>query len=222
VRRALVTASMVGLLGLAAVGAADAPQIGGPPSDDFDRCRKPLRHCTDPVVIGVGHHFNGRTEIVAYHSNLGLCIDLDRPSGGSGSCGGAPRPPGGEAIFASSFEYSSGRRGSSGVSGFVRPDVASVVIRFRRAGERERAKATLAQVNGELLDAVREERPFGVFESLVRGCVKPKHFRAVAFDASGEVLGRSRSAGISHSCRGESGGSTVTLPPATRRLLRKH
>jgi hypothetical protein len=212
-RRSWIVA-LAGLLLLAAVATASAGgvEIGDPPSRDPDRCLKPVRPCSDPIVIGIGHHFNGRTEIVAYHSRIGLCIDFDRRDGSSGSCGGnEPLPPEGGAIFASGYEYASGPRGSAGISGFLRPDVASVVIRFWREGERERARATVAQVSGELLDAVHEDEPFGVFESLVRGCIKAKHFRAIALDALGEVLGRSR-VPFRRSCRGDAGSVGIVVP----------
>jgi hypothetical protein len=212
--RRLWIVALAGLGLLAAVATASAGvEIGGPPSRDPDRCLKPVRPCTDPVVIGIGHHFNGRTEIVAYHSRIGLCIDFDRRDGSSGSCGGnEPLPPERKAILATRWEYASDPGGWSGISGFLGPDVASVVISFRRDGERERAKATVAQVSGELLDAIHEDEPFGVFESLVRGCLKAKRFRAKALDAFGEVLGRSR-VPFRRPCRGDAGSVGIVVAP---------
>jgi hypothetical protein len=212
-RLRIVTLAGLGLLAAVSTASAGGGEIGGPPSRDPDRCLKLVRPCTDPVVIGIGHHFNGPTEVVAYHSRIGLCIDFDRRDGSSGSCGGnEPEPPEGKAIFANGWEYASDPGGWSGISGFLRPDVASVVIHFRRDGERERAKATVAQVSGELLDAIHEDEPFGVFESLVRGCVKAKRFRAVALDAFGEVLGRSR-VPFRRPCRGDAGSVGIVVAP---------
>jgi hypothetical protein len=187
-RKWIAAASALGCLAFA-TGAGAVAAVGGPPSDDYERCVGFLRPCTDPVVIGVGRHFNGPVEIVAFQSSYGLCIDIDQRRGGGGSCAGSPLPPHGDAIFASGY----GRGGdASQVSGELRPAVARVAVRYRRAGQMRRSRGLVAQVAGELLEKVGEPRPFGFFEATVRGCVPPQRFRVAAFDSSGVRLGRSR------------------------------
>jgi hypothetical protein len=54
------------------------------------------------------------------------------------------------------------------------------------------------------------DEPFGVFESLVRGCIEAKRFRAVALDAFGQVLGRSR-VPFRRSCLGDAGSVGIVV-----------
>jgi hypothetical protein len=190
-KRSLTVATLVSV-GSAAAAFAAAPEIGGPPSFDFDRCLKPLRPCSDPIVIGIGHHFNGRSEIVAFQSKLGLCIDVDRRRSSSGTCGSRTLPRRAAAIEATGYAYERAQHTASGISGALRPDVAEVRVRYRRNGNAKEATATVAQVDGTLLEAVKETRPFGFFEVAVRGCLQARRFRAAALDAAGNIIGRSR------------------------------
>jgi hypothetical protein len=175
---------------LSASAFADRAVIGGPPTRDINRCDRLTRPCTDPVVIGIGHHFNGRTEIVAYHSRIGLCLDVDRPDVTQEMCGGDLPPSGPEAIRFAGFQWDKEGRDYSGSLGWLRPDVASVVLRFRRDGHHERAQAMVTQVGGHLLAQIKESEPFGFFEATIRGCVPPNRMHVVAYDDTGEVLDR--------------------------------
>lgn len=102
-------------------------------------------------------------------------------------------PAGGGAIDINGYGWTSLGTTYTEITGPLRPDVATVLVRYRRNGERKQARAAVAQVDGELLEAVREEEPFGFFEVAVRGCVEAKRFRAIALDGSGERLDLVRS-----------------------------
>jgi hypothetical protein len=190
-RRSSLLVTLVCLAPAAAAFGGGA-EIGGPPSFDFDRCLKPLRPCSDPIVIGIGHHFNGRSEIVAFQSKVGLCIDVDRRRSSSGTCGSRTLPRRGAAIETTGYSYERAQHTASGISGALRPDVAEVRVRYRRNADAKEAMATVAQVDGTLLEAVKETRPFGFFEVAVRGCLQARRFRAAALDAAGNIIGRSR------------------------------
>jgi hypothetical protein len=209
-KRSVTLATLVSFVSAAAAFAA-APEIGGPPSFDFDRCLKPLRPCSDPVVIGIGHYFNGRSEIVAFQSKFGLCIDVDRRRSSFGTCGSRTLPRRAAAIEATGWAYERAQHTTSGISGALRPDVAKVRVRYRRNGNPKEALATVAQVDGDLLDAVEETRPFGFFHVAVRGCVKARGFRAAALDAAGNIIGRSRPQSLPRArCKPGSAGSILT------------
>lgn len=190
--RVLGVLVLTGLLAASAGARTTRPQVGDPPSDSRNRCTKPLRHCTDPVVIGVAHHFNGRVEIVAFHSNIGLCINVDRRRSSYEQCGGGIPPRRRSPVAFAGYQWQTGHRSYSGALGWLRPDVASMALSFRRKGEREHARVMVSQVSGDLLSEIREPKPFGFFESTVRGCVPPKHIRLIAYDSAGDVLGRAR------------------------------
>jgi hypothetical protein len=86
-----------------------------------------------------------------------------------------------------------------------------VRVRYRRNGNPKEALATVAQVDGDLLDAVEETRPFGFFHVAVRGCVKARGFRAAALDAAGNIIGRSRPQSLPRArCKPGSAGSILT------------
>jgi hypothetical protein len=187
-----IAAVLVGVLAVAAVAKA-AAEVGGPPTLDLKRCDKEIRPCGDPVVIGVGRHFVGPVEIVAFQSRLGLCIEVDIiREGGSGSCPGGIHPPEGRAISSGGAAVSFGRLRYTQVEGAVVPGAAAVRVRFRREGEIREARGVIAQVAGELQERLGEEEPFGVFEATVRGCVPVRRIRLAALDASGIVVGRTR------------------------------
>jgi hypothetical protein len=209
-KRSLTVATLVSV-GSAAAAFAAAPEIGGPPSFDFDRCLKPLRPCSDPIVIGIGHHFNGRSEIVAFQSKFGLCIDIDRRRSSFGTCGSRTLPRRAAAIEATGYAYERAQHTTSGISGALRPDVAEVRVRYRRNANAKEVTATVAQVDGTLLEAVKETRPFGFFEVAVRGCLQARRFRAAALDAAGNIIGRSRPQSLPRvRCKPGSAGSILT------------
>jgi hypothetical protein len=178
---------------LATIAYATA-EVGDPPTLDLKRCFKDIRPCGDPVVIGVGRHFNGPVELIAFQSRPGLCIEIDiLREGGGGTCPGAIHPPEGQALSTSGGSVSFGRSKYTQIEGAVTPGAAAIRVRYRRKGEIRETNAVLAQVAGELQQRLGEEAPFGVFEATVRGCVPIERFRLAALDTSGVVLGRTRS-----------------------------
>lgn len=193
-RRAAVTGALIIALATVSGMAYADGEVGGPPTSDFDRCSRELKPCGDPVVIGVGRHFNGPVEIVAFQSSLGLCIEVDvLREGASGTCPGEIHPPRGKAISAGGFSISLSRRSASTqVVGAVTPAVAAVRVRYRRQGRPKRATGLVAHVEGELQQRLEEEAPFAVFEATVRGCVPVERLRLAALDADGAVLGKKR------------------------------
>jgi hypothetical protein len=199
--RGAVSAGLAGAT--LAAGLADArSEIGGPPTNDLPRCFRELRPCSDPVVIGKAKHEIARVELVGYQSRFGLCIDVDiLRIGGSGICGVEPLPTDGSAM---EIHCCSVRRDPrltfTMARGYLRPDVARIRVTYRRNGKQKRRRGGVAQVEGDLLEAVKEEEPFGVAEALLRGCVTNRRLRFTAFDGHGRVLERERTKGRNEAC----------------------
>jgi hypothetical protein len=218
------------LLALASVtSTADAfaaAEIGGPPTNDFNRCYRDLRPCGDPLVIGTGHRFFGSVEIIAMQSRLGLCLEVDVvDEGGSSTCPGEVRPRDQKAVEMTMSSFASGRGESyTELIGPVVPEAAAVRVRYRRAGNPRAVDAILARVDGELQQRLEEPEPFAIFEAGVRGCLLDKRFRLAALDPAGAVIGRDRvrpGFGLGDEFCGEnSGGTVTTVPGAVKRSWR--
>jgi hypothetical protein len=193
-----------GLAGAAlAAGFADArSEIGGPPTLDLKRCDR-FGPCSDPIVLGKAKHALGRVEMVGFQSRIGLCIEIDiLRLGGGGTCPAAPVPVDGSAISIERFALSLARPFRyTAASGSLRPDVARVRVAYRRNGELKRRRAGVAQVDGDVLEAVQEEEPFGVVEALLQGCVGNKPLRFTAFAEDGTVLETERARARPAGCR---------------------
>lgn len=192
-----IAAATVVALGLSGGVAYGAGQVGDPPTDDWGLCDRSLRPCSDPLILASGEHFTGSVEVVGFHSRLGICLAVEtlERNGISGysSCGGPALPRKGRAIAIDALgQQNSKHVRSAQISGTLRPDVASVRIRYRRKGNPMGTKPVFNQIDGELLGRLKESKPFGVFEATMRGCVKPHRIRAIAFDAAGEPLGQDR------------------------------
>jgi hypothetical protein len=209
--RRLAAAIAVGLVALPAAVAFGLPEPGDPPSQHFNRCPKDMRPCTDPVVVAAGRTFAGPVEIIAFQSRFGLCLEIDERGGSGTGCGGDP--PRDATVTPNGLGFSSGPPVQTSVEGFLDPSVSSVRARYFRDGRARKEDAIVAQVDGELLEAVHERRPFGVFFVAVRGCIRPQSFRLVAYDDLGRRLDRARLPRFGDLCGdGDSGEIVVPAP----------
>jgi hypothetical protein len=214
--RAAVAAGL-GATALAA-GVADArSEIGGPPTLDLKRCDRFVGPCSDPIVLGKAKHAVARVEIVGFQSRIGLCVEIDTiPFGGSGSCPAGGVPSDGSAVSIYGYSVSFGHKPFTQLVGQVRTDVARVRVTYRRNGELKRRRAGVAQVDGELLEAIREEEPFGVVEATLQGCVANKRLRFTAFDEEGDVLETARSRRFPNACNRTPRGLTAGVGASGR------
>lgn len=175
------------LLALAlAASAAAATGIGDPPTDDRKRCNSMLAPCGDPIVVGVGRDFAGRTEIVAMSVRDGVCVGADARKdytwcyGASGSSSGVPA----FGIDAKRIRH----RTATQVDGVLGAEVAKVEIHYVKAGVAGTRSPTMARVRGKLLRRLDHEHPFGFFAATIRGCVQPGQIRIRAFDDAGDQV----------------------------------
>jgi hypothetical protein len=76
----------------------------------------------------------------------------------------------------------------------VRSDVARIEVRYYRGHSKSvtHAEATVAQVNGELLNSLGQTTPFGRFAVVLPGCDVAQRMRLVAFNSEGQRVGSQR------------------------------
>jgi hypothetical protein len=204
-----VTASAIGVTTSKAQGADPPCTVGGPPT--IQEGPTLVQNPAGPeLVIGCGKSVVGPFEIAAYtgveHS---LCTVFLGSAVRGAQCGEAIH----ESLLASDGFLVTGTNWSWGggpgrsytaMSGWVRPDVARVEVRYHRNHEKSisHATATVAQVDGELLSSLGQTTPFGRFAVVLPGCAVPQGLRLLAFDSEGRMTGseRGRKSGFGNPC----------------------
>jgi hypothetical protein len=180
-------------------------RIGGSPTRHLDP--PPEGTQTTPArVIGTGQAYDGWVEIDAHGWDPGLdtleerrqfCvwIEYDAEAFPSfGSCLGAGEIDQPIAIESAPSLIQPRRLRYTEFAGALSPEVARVVISFRRPGKKKmfRASATVAQVSGGLQQELKRSTPFGYFVAKIRGLVRIKDARALAFNSAGNLVGSTR------------------------------
>jgi hypothetical protein len=198
----LIVACLVAVVGATTSKAQSAdPQcsVGGPPGieEGPDLLEKPLG---PRLVIACGKSVVGPFEIVAYTGVKHLlCTFFLGSAFGGGQCGGNLHEPrlarDGFLVTNTSQAWGGGPgRSYTAISGWVRPDVARVEVRYHRRNAKPitQVDATVAQVNGELLSSLDQTTPFGRFAVVLPGCTVPQGLRVLAFDSEGRMIGSER------------------------------
>jgi hypothetical protein len=186
---------LVGLvcLGWSASGAtAQVPancQVGStPPGYPYEG----IEPTSEVLYIGCGSAMGKPVAIIAYAEDFGLCIDVAWRRGSSGACPYGPIEDDGAILVTHAGAPFYPHPGWSSAEGVLRPDVASVSVRFRSRGRARIVPATVAQVTPELAQRLNQPAPFGFFAAFAPGCADGRHIRAKALSASGEILGKDR------------------------------
>jgi hypothetical protein len=166
-----------------------APSLGPPLS-------KREGPTSEAIVIGTGTGPQGRVEIVAQNSKLGLCIFIDHPDqeSSSGNCGTRVVP---STIGVLEETFTGAKRRANAVSaysGFMQPTASTVVgvaAQRKKRSKRVRRKtgAGIAAAPGpDILSRLHQSQPFGFFALEFRGCLIHAKVRVTAIDASGLFL----------------------------------
>ena len=79
------------------------------------------------------------------------------------------------------------------ISGVLRPGVST--IRVLTAGRKVKVDTVVAQVTGNLLERLRQSRPFGVFAVFLRGCIPWQDVTLALLDADGGEIGTAQQYG---------------------------
>lgn len=203
-RRAAIAATLAVLAACCGVAQA-AGGVGDPPSLDLPRCGRFLKPCTSPLILATGPGIRGPVEMIGFHSRLGFCLEVDasQPDGFTGTsvCGGTSKPPRDEPVAVVLYGGEVSQTGrSTEVVGTARADVAGIRVRYRRHGKVRRARAIFGAVDTDLAARVGEDRAFGVFDAVVRGCVRASRIRVVAYDSEGRALGKDRFPEVGDPC----------------------
>jgi hypothetical protein len=169
--------------------------VGGPPSlgSPLSKREGPT---SEAIVIGAGAGPQGRVEIVAQNSRLGLCVFIDHPDqkSESGNCG-ARVVPSTIGVMEETFIGAKRRAHAvSAYSGFMQSTAASVVgvaAQRKKRSKRVRRKTVsgvAAAPGPEILSRLHESQPFGFFTVEFRGCLTHAKVRVTALDPSGLFL----------------------------------
>jgi hypothetical protein len=166
--------------------------VGGPPTDSqsYEELR-PLKPQSEVLVIGAARTVAGPVELVAFDSNYGLCVFVDRRGGSSGGCGESLLTED-QSIAMEGWGYSGPNRRVSYVTGFVSTSVARVYASARHPDGLRRTSPLLAQVDAALASRLGQEEPFGYVAVFAKGCISSPRFRVAALDSAGQSLGSSR------------------------------
>jgi hypothetical protein len=209
----LIVACLVAVVGATTARAQSAdPQcsVGGPPG--IEEGQGLLEKPSGPqLVIACGESVVGPFEIVAYTGVKHLlCTVFLGSAFGGGQCGGTFHESrlarDGFLVTDTSQAWGGGPgRSYTAISGWVKPDVARVEVRYHRRNAKPitEVNATVAQVNGELLSSLDQTTPFGRFAVVLPGCTVPQGLRVLAFDSQGRMIGseRGRKSRFGRPCR---------------------
>jgi len=129
----------------------------------------------------------GRTELVAFPSSLGLCIENDHPRQRTraGGCG-VRQATGEHNIGIVAWGYSDKAGGPAGTTeliGQVTPSVTQLQAFFRVGGSQHRAPVLFSRVRGKLAGLLHVS-PFGVFSIDIPTCIEGSQLRLRGSDDS--------------------------------------
>jgi hypothetical protein len=199
-----------------ASAAAQAP-VGGPPTNQGERCSPP-QHCGDPIVVASSDETPLPVEMVAYTSRAGLCVGLDVDADQQGAICDVQRAET-DAIenLGQSFGPNVGGPNYTYTYGALRADVASLDVTYRRRGATHSGVPVIAFIRDDLQRRLGQSEPFTGFVVLAHGCVGVDRFRLTARDSSGNVLQELQPIGpaVPERRRGcNLGGPPPSTPPA--------
>lgn len=181
----------------ASLASPAAAEVGGPPTNDYDRCDSYAAPCGEPLVLAEGSLFSGPREVVGLDSRIGTCLFFESlsPPFASGTCDESvnPKPAEPLRIEVVSRVRVPGEGTTTAIGGVLRPDVAAVRVRYPRHGTRHVVEAITNQLDPQLARAVGGNGRFGVFDFACRGQIRFGRFRVQAYDADGRLLAVERS-----------------------------
>jgi hypothetical protein len=198
----LVVACLAASVGVTTSSARSAePQcsVGGPPTIE-EGPALPEKPSGPQLVIACGKSVVGPFEIVAYTgAKHSLCTVFLGSAFHGAQCGEAFHESrlarDGLLVTSTNWSFGGGPGPSyTAVSGWVRPDVARVEVRYHRKNGKSitQVSATVAQVNGELLSSLGQSTPFGRFAVVLPGCAVGQGLRLLALDSEGRMIGSER------------------------------
>jgi hypothetical protein len=169
-----------------------AADVGDPPTLPPARFEGEVRRPPRPTVIASGQTARGDPfEVVLYGTTGGLCISTLLPArklpDAGAACGERILPRLSTPIFATGSATLG--RNEHEVSGFVSPDVDSVVLSFELEDKTQTLDAVTEQLPQELLEETGAKRPLGVFVAFLSEGVTERDVTATAYDSDGNALG---------------------------------
>jgi hypothetical protein len=162
-----------------------------------------LTRTSPAVVLEAGNLILGRTELVAFMSTDGLCVEVDHIPHRTRAGGCEFRPlPTDRSIFLSAQGYSKavGEDGITELIGQVSPAARSIRVEYRRGHSWIRQKVLF----GYLPAAVRPDAATvspAWFATNLPGCVQGRNIRVRAFGIHHSYLGDARGLQQNFACR---------------------
>lgn len=187
-----------------------AGEIGGPPASDFPSPSELSAGAKSEAVVIAPAGPDG-IELVAFKDENGPCIYESSGGGVAGSCG----------LFASDYGTQIEAQGLGGggdnhtVHGSTSPRVASVRAGYRSpSGAARCSKALFTRVDGDLLETIGAEHPFGYFVAAFRDEIPQESVVAVALNKDGDIIGHAKTTAVSLEERDLTPPPASCLPPA--------
>jgi hypothetical protein len=155
-----------------------------------------LRPTSQTVVVANGQFFGELARIAVFDGSHGLCIKtFQGPDPATDvTCGTTALPKDGKALEIDGFSGESSineKKTFTNVAGSLRPDVASVSVRFHRHGQRRIVTALSGQLSADGAATVHKPQ-FGRFLAVLGGCIPGREIKVVALAADGTILGSQR------------------------------
>lgn len=171
-----------------------ARSVGGPPTNDYERCFHEVRPCGEPVVIGEAKNFTGRIEHVGFSSSVGPCLSFEPISGffAATTCGVETHPAHDDVFGISHFATERHDLGYSILTGTLREDVSSVVLHYRRHGRSHSTPGDVSEIGPDLAEQIGADGPFKLYVVAARGCVPLHRLELLALDENRGLVERKR------------------------------
>jgi hypothetical protein len=138
-------------------------------------------------LLAAGTTILGRTELVAFPSSLGLCIENDHipQATRAGGCG-SHFPVVLHPLALAAWGYSASARATAGVTeltGLVIPTVTRVRVSFRINGRQYQARVLFSRVHGTAARLLHVS-PVGIFSLDIPTCINGTQIRIEGFERS--------------------------------------
>ena len=162
-----------------------------------------IKRTSHSMLLGNRQTILGQTELVAFWSSAGLCVELDHPPHQSraGGCAYTWLPPRrAVAIVGVGFSRTLGASGVTEIIGQASPSVARVIVEYEWAGETRPVRAK----HGRLPIEARKNRGpshVGWFGADIPGCSTRGNLRVVAYDFNNAPLGMAHGLSQDAACK---------------------
>ena len=150
-----------------------------------------IRRNGQPTLLDRGNTFLGTTELVAFSSTLGLCIEIDhlRQRSRAGGCAFATVPAHRKvSVMGEGYNAQPGRAGVTEIFGEATASTQSILIEYQLDTHRHRTTALLGTLSHHIRATSNSALPIW-FAADIPGCQERQHIHVLAFGPRHTLLG---------------------------------